>query len=261
MKKENTLRMKMMLDLVRNDIKSRYSSSIFGVLWAYAMPMATIFVFWFVFQMGFRNLPVGDAPFILWFVTAYIPWIFFTDALTSGCNCLVEYSYLVKKIRFNVAILPMVKVLSALFLHLFFCLFLCAMRLVYKLPFTVHMIQMIYYSLAAGVFATGLIYLLSAFTVFFKDTVSVVNIIVQIGFWVTPVMWNEQTMADENIRKILALNPMHYVVSGYRACFLDGAWFWENPGEGIYFWCVSLLLLLVGTTVFRKLCPFFADEV
>ena len=93
----------MMYDLVRNDIKSRYSSAVFGVVWAYAMPMATIVVFWFVFQMGFKNLPVGDAPYILWFMTAYIPWIFFTDALTSGCNCLVEYNYLVKKIRFNVA--------------------------------------------------------------------------------------------------------------------------------------------------------------
>ena len=261
MKKDNVMRSKMMYDLVRNDIKSRYSSSVFGVVWAYAMPMATIFVFWFVFQMGFKNLPVGDAPYILWFMTAYIPWIFFTDALTSGCNCLVEYNYLVKKIRFNVALLPLVKVSSALVLHLFFCLFLCLMRVIYVVPFTIHVVQMVYYSLATGVFAVGLIYLLSAFTVFFKDTISVVNIIVQIGFWVTPVMWNEYTMADESIRKILALNPMHYIVSGYRACFLECEWFWSNPGETIYFWCVSIPLLLIGLIVFRKLSPFFADEV
>ena len=110
--------------LARNDIKARYSNSIFGILWAFATPTATILVFWFVFQMGFRNPPVADVPYILWFVTAYIPWIFFTDALTSGCNCLVEYSYLVKKIRFRVEILPLVR----WFLHcscIFFSVWCC----------------------------------------------------------------------------------------------------------------------------------------
>jgi len=260
---ENTerFRLSMLLQLARNDIKSRYSNSLLGIAWAFAMPLATILVFWVVFQLGFKNLPVGDAPYILWFASAYIPWIYFTDTLTSGCNCLVEYSYLVKKVKFNVALIPAVKLVSATFVHLFFIGFLCLIRVVYGFPFTIHAIQVLYYSLCAAVLGAGLIYLLSAFTVFFKDTLSIVNILVQIGFWVTPVMWNEETMLDQNIRQILALNPMHYVVSGYRSCFLGDSWFWENPGEGIYFWTFSLITLILGVSIFRKLSPFCADEV
>lgn len=261
MDKSEQFRLRMLVQLARNDIKSKYSNSILGILWAFAMPLATILVFWVVFQMGFKNLPVGDAPYILWFACAYIPWIFFTDMLTSGCNCLVEYSYLVRKVKFNVTLIPAVKLISAGFIHLFFIGVLCLMRICYAIPFTIHAVQILYYSLCATVFCAGLVYLLSAFTVFFKDTISIVNILVQIGFWVTPVMWNEETMLDENIRQILSLNPMHYVVCGYRACFLGETWFWQNPGESLYFWGISLIMLLLGVSLFRKLSPFFADEV
>ena len=251
----------MLLELAKNDLKSRYSSSMLGILWAFAMPLTTILVFWFVFQIGFRNPPVEDVPYILWFVCAYIPWIFFTDTMTTGCNCLVEYSYLVKKIRFNVTIIPVVKVVSACFIHGFFVAVLLLMRMVYRLPFDPAMLQIFYYSFAAGVLSLGLVYMLSAFTVFFKDTSSLVNIIVQIGFWVTPIMWNEETMLVESVRKILSLNPMHYVVTGYRDCFLSGGWFWEKPGQALYFWAVALGILVLGIMFFRKLQPFFADEV
>ena len=261
MLQHDKIRLATLLQLARNDLRSRYSSSVLGILWAFVMPLTTIIVFWFVFQMGFRNPPIGDAPYILWFCSAYIPWIFFTDLMTNGSGCLVEYSYLVKKIRFQVAVIPLVKLLSAAIIHLFFVVLLCLMCAVYDLGVHFAMIQMLYYSFAAGVLGLGLMYLLCALTVFFKDTASIVNIIVQIGFWVTPIMWNEQTMPDGMVRKILALNPMHYVITGYRSCILDDVWFWENPVETLGFWAFTMVLLLTGLVFFRKLRPFFADEV
>lgn len=261
MRYSEKIRPSMLWQLVRNDLRSRYSGSLLGILWAFAMPMTTILVFWFVFQMGFRNPPVNDIPYILWFVSAYIPWIFFTDILSSGCGCLVEYSYLVKKIRFNVKILPVVKLLSSAVIHLFFIVFLCLMRMIYRIPFLPSMIQMLYYSLAAGILGLGITYLLSALTVFFKDIGSIVNILIQIGFWVTPIMWNDATMTNPAIRQILSFNPMYYIITGYRDCFLDGGWFWDKPSDALYFWSLTLGTLVLGSFIFKKLHPFFADEV
>ena len=65
--------MNTILQLAKNDIRSRYSNSLLGIVWAFVMPLVTILVFWYVFQRGFKNLPVGDAPYILWFSAAYIP--------------------------------------------------------------------------------------------------------------------------------------------------------------------------------------------
>ncbi len=60
-------KVKTVFELSRNDIKARYSNSLLGIIWAFAMPLITILVFWYVFQLGFKNLPVGNAPYILWF--------------------------------------------------------------------------------------------------------------------------------------------------------------------------------------------------
>lgn len=259
--KLNKEKIRTLLQLSRNDVKSRYSNSLFGVLWAFAMPLITILVFWYVFQLGFKNLPVGGAPYILWFSAAYVPWIFFVDITTAGCNSLVEYSFLVKKIKFNVQYIPIIKVISALFVHGFFIGFLLVMYLIYGYSFSIANIQILYYSAATGIFGLGLVWLLSAVNVFFKDMNSLVNIIVQIGFWVTPILWDEDTMVDASVKYVLSLNPMHYIVNGYRDSLLFGRWFWQKPVETAEFWITTVVVWMLGRIVFKKLSIFFADEV
>ncbi len=249
------------LNLAKNDIKSRYSGSLFGIAWAFVMPLATILVFWYVFQLGFKNLPVGDAPYILWFSAAYIPWIFFTDATTSGCNALNEYSYLVKKVSFNVNTIPWIKLISSIGIHFFFIGFLLLMYWIYGYKFNVYNLQIVYYLICTCALSIGLIWLISAITVFFKDLNSLYNVLVQIGFWATPILWNEETMVDEHVRRILALNPLHYIVNGYRSCLFNNDWFWVDIKDAIYFWALTLLIMEAGYVVFRRLKPFFADEV
>ena len=255
-KKINTL-----IQLSRNDIKAKYSNSLLGVIWAFAMPLVTILVFWYVFQLGFKNLPVGDAPYILWFSAAYVPWIFFVDVTTFGCNSLVEYSFLVKKIKFNIQYIPVVKVISALFVHVFFVAFLFVMYFVYGYKFELYNLQVIYYSIAICALGLGLVWLLAAINVFFKDLNSLYNVIIQIGFWVTPILWNEETMVNDSVRRVLSANPMHYIVNGYRDSMLFHRWFWENPYETASFWAITIAFWVIGRLVFKKLSPFFADEV
>lgn len=250
-----------LFQLAHNDIKAKYSNSLFGMIWAFAMPLITILVFWYVFQLGLKNSPVGDAPYILWFSAAYIPWIFFVDMTTTGCNSLVEYSFLVKKIKFNVQYIPMIKVISALFVHVFFVGVLLIMYMIYGYKFSLYNIQILYYSFAASIFGMGLVWLFSAVTVFFKDMNSLYSVIIQIGFWVTPILWNEDAMRNIAVKKVLSLNPMHYIVTGYRESLLFEKWFWENPMETIGFWTVTVVIWIAGRIVFKKLSPFFADEV
>lgn len=251
----------MIFQLAKNDLKSRYSNSLLGITWAFAMPLITILVFWYVFQLGFKNLPIGNAPYILWFSVAYVPWIYFVDITTMGCNSLVEYSFLVKKIKFNIQYIPVIKVLSALFVHIFFIGFLIIMFLVYGYHFSLYNIQIIYYTFAASILGLGITWLISALNVFFKDMNSLYNVIIQIGFWVTPILWNEDTMVDETVKSVLSVNPMHYIVNGYRDSLLFDRWFWEKPAETLVFWITTVIIWIIGRLVFRKLSPFFADEV
>ena len=162
--------MKNELKLVRrlavNDIKSRYSSSVFGIIWAFILPLITILVFWYVFQLGFKNLPVGNAPYILWFSAAYVPWIFYSDVIILGSNCFIEYNYLVKKIKFKIAYIPLIKLFSALFVHVFFIAFLFFMFWIYKYPITLYSFQVLLLICAIDVFTRALLFICIYYRVF-----------------------------------------------------------------------------------------------
>ena len=109
--------------LAKNDFKTRYAGSYLGIVWAFIQPVITILVYWFVFSVGFRS-GTGDlgVPFVLYLVAGIVPWFFFQDALMGGTNSLLEYNYLVKKVVFNISVLPVVKIISAMFVHAYFVL-------------------------------------------------------------------------------------------------------------------------------------------
>ena len=254
-------RLKLIRGMAYNDIKTKYANSILGIMWAFLMPLAIVFVFWYVFELGLKNPPINEFPYILWFIVAYVPWIFFSDLVTNGCQSMLEYSYLVKKMKFNLEDIAIIKLCSAMFVHGFFVVFLLIIFRVNGFCFRINYVQCIYYSLAAGVWGTALSYLLSAITVFFKDMVSVVNIGMQIMFWVTPILWNEENLMNNSVRTIVKFNPMYYVVNGYRQSFIYEGYFWEKPGEMLVFWCVTIIFFIFAKCVFNRLSPFFVDEV
>ena len=72
---------RLLIDLAKNDFKSRYMGNYLGILWAFVQPTAMIIIFWFVFQVGFKSMPVDNFPFILWLMAGMIPWFFFAESL------------------------------------------------------------------------------------------------------------------------------------------------------------------------------------
>ena len=102
---------------------------------------------------------------------------------------------------------------------------------------------------------------MSALSTFFKDTSYLVSIVLQIGFWATPIFWNKDQMESETIRQILKLNPIYYIVEGYRESFLYHIPFWSHPVQTLYFWIFTLVICILGWRTFKKLRPHFADEL
>ena len=103
--KENS---KLILFLSIDDLKKRYAGSSLGIFWAFVQPCVTILIYWFVFQVGLKSTAPGNGniPFIVWIMCGLIPWFFFSDCLNAKTNVFIEYSYLVKKVVFNIEILP-----------------------------------------------------------------------------------------------------------------------------------------------------------
>ena len=258
---------KLIFNLAKNDFKSRFAGSYFGVIWAFVNPVVTVFLYWFVFEKalnaGSQITKSGiQAPYVLWLIAGLIPWFYFSEAWSMGTNCLYEYSYLVKKVVFNIRSLPMVKIISSLFVHFFFVAFALAFAIIYKFYPTLYTLQLIYYLIAMIVFTLGLTYITSALVVFFRDLGQIISIMMQVLMWMTPILWNMDAMnLNPIIITILKLNPMYYIVSGYRDAIINQVWFWNKPKLSIYYWIVSLIFFFGGRALFRKLQGAFADEL
>ena len=109
----------MVSELAKADFKKRIAGSYFGMVWMFVQPVVTIVIYYLVFTL-LRDGRNDRYPFILWLVAGLVPWFFFSEALSGGTRALLDYSYLVKKVVFKIDILPVVKVVSAVYVHLFF---------------------------------------------------------------------------------------------------------------------------------------------
>jgi len=249
---------RLLQDLVKNDFKSRYLNNYLGILWAFIQPTISILIFWFVFQVGFKAAHVQDVPFILWLVAGMIPWFFLSEALPSATNAILDNSFLVKKIVFRVSLLPIVKITSAVIVHLFFMVFMMSMYMLYGYAPNLYWLQMFYYLFSAIILLLGISWITSSVVIFFRDLGQLVSMSIQFGFWLTPIFWS-LTMVPQEYRWLFELNPAHYITQGYRDALINHVWFWEKPMEALLFWGITLIFFALGAIVFRKLRPHFAD--
>jgi len=242
----------------RNDIKTRYSGSMFGITWAFVQPIMTIITLWFVFQVGFRSAAIEGVPFICWFAAGMIPWFFFSDAWSSAGNSFSDYSYLIKKVVFKVSMLPLIKIISSLFIHVVFIIFLASIFVAYGFYPKLIWIQLLYYTFCMVVLIVALTFITASITPFFKDLSNIVAIILQFGMWLTPIMWS-YTMLTGKYQFFFKFNPMYYIVEGYRDTLINHVWFWHRYNQTTWFWAIALILFLVGAVLYKKLKPHFAD--
>ena len=245
--------------LARNDFRSRYAVSQLGIFWAFFRPVMMACVYILVFSVIARPAPVGDGvPYALWMLPGLIVWFAFSDSVSSGTTVLKDYSFLVKNIRFDLSLLPGVKVTAAFIVHTFFILLVFILYLVFGLPVKLSLLQLPYYYLATYVFTLSAVRIVSTVWPFFKDLSALVEIVLMVGIWACPIMWN-LSMIPEKYHLIFRLNPMYHLVQGYRESFMGGGWIWDHPLEAAVFWVAVLLLAWFAGGLYRWLGDRFAD--
>ena len=259
---------KMIGSMVINDFKVKYASSALGIVWAFIQPTVQILVLVYVFTYFIGSGATDVIPRSLFLVCGIVPWNFFADALNNGTNSLAEYSYLVKKVVFRTSILPVVKTLSSMIIHAVFVVIAFIVALYFGYYPTLYTLQLLYYIPCLLLFVIGLNWLSSAFAAFFKDISQLINVILQIFVWLTPILYDSSMLEGKalhigshaiSLARIFKLNPMYYIVDGYRDSFYGKVWFWEKPLWTIYFLAASSFIFFMGASVFHKLRPHFSD--
>jgi ABC-type polysaccharide/polyol phosphate export permease len=240
------------------DFQKKYIRDAFGFLWAILDPLAFITILYFVFRSRYGATNPEPVPFQIYLITGHIAYDMFSGTMPGITMVIQEHSFLLKKINFRIAILPIVSVISRLFVHSFVLLIGFAILLLNHIYPSVYWLQLLYYIFALSILLISLGWLTSSLYLFFPDISNIVGISTRALFFLTPIFWNINGLPS-NEQFLLKFNPLYYIVIGYRDSLTNETWFWDHPLLTIYYWSVCLIFFIIGAIVFKKLRPHFAD--
>jgi lipopolysaccharide transport system permease protein len=254
--KEIALYRELLAFLIWRDIKIRYRQTLLGGVWAVLQPLIAMFIFTFVFHR-LAGVKSDGPPYPLFAFAGLVPWTFFSAAVTQSSNSLVSNQQLVSKVYFPRVFIPL-GAAGALLLDL--ALSLCLLFLLmmyYRWPISVNLLLLPIFIVGAVLSASGVGLLLSALNVNFRDVKYVVPFLIQMGIFVTPVIYPIRYIPPR-WQALMGLNPMAGVVLGFRYSLLGSAAAWQVMAVSL---AVSVCLFVFGLLVFRRMERHFADVI
>ena len=242
--------------LVWRDVKIRYRQTLLGGLWAVLQPFIAMLIFSFIFNR-LAHVQSDGPPYKLFAYAGLAPWTFFSTSVTQSSNSLLANHQLVSKVYFPRIFIPL-GAIGALLLDLMLSLGLFfAMMLFYRWPATPALLWLPLFILVAVLTTAGTGLTLSALNVSFRDVKYVVPFLVQMGLFVTPVIYPPRYV-PARWQILLGLNPMAGVVIGFRHALLGTPASWAVIGVSIG---ISVVLFVFGLLIFRRMENRFADII
>lgn len=240
--------------LAKADLVKTYRGAALGWMWAVIKPAVTIFVYWFAFSVGLRaGKDVNGFPYFLWIVAGVVPWFYISEMITGGTECIRRYSYLVTKMKFPVATIPTFINLSKFSIHAMLIFITIVIFRIFGYTPDIYLLQLPFYMLLTFIFLNFWGLFSSLLGVISKDYANLVRSFMTALFWLSGIMWNPSNVKNAVVKKILNLNPVTFLVNGYRNCFINKVWFWEQPKRLIYFGIIVLILLVLAIAIYKKL--------
>ena len=181
------------------------------------------------------------------------------DTITSGTNCIRKYSYLVTKMKFPVSTIPTFVSISNMIVNIVLLLIVVVIFCSFGYPPDIYILQLPFYLLLSFIFFTLWALFSSFIGAISKDFVNFIKSFIKAVFWLSGIIWNPDTIKIGWLKKFLNLNPITFLVNGFRNCFINKIWFWEQPKRLLYFCILTIILLILALWSYKKLRKDIAD--
>lgn len=240
--------------MARSDLVRTYRGSALGWSWAIIKPVITIFIYWFAMSLGLRKgQPHGDYIYFLWLIFGMVPWFYINDMLHRGTESMRKYKYLITKIHYPVSTIPTFVSLSNLFVNGVLLLVVYIISLAMGHPPTLYHLQIFFYAFLSFAFFTSWSLFAAPISAISADFSNLVKSVVFAFLWISGIFFDVDTLDNATIATLLKLNPITYIVKGFREAFMSDAWFWEHPVRLAVFLAELLIMFLLGLWSYRKL--------
>ena len=247
----------MLRSMVWRDIRMQFDNMYLGFFWAVARPLAMVAIFTFLKRAANANMFV-TISYPLYVYSGIILWFYFLEATTGASRSVLKDAGLIKKVYYPRMITPLVPTISGLYTLCIAIIPLIIMMIwlgVYPgwriifLPAI--LLQCILLSLGVGIIFASL-------SLTNNDFGKFLNLILYIGLFISPVIFAPEIISAR-AQIIFFLNPIAGTLLAFRSCLLHNFHFpfWQF----IYSCCFTILLLIVGTVMFRRAEIYFADKL
>lgn len=239
------------------DVKVKYKQAALGIAWAILQPFMLMVIFTVVFSKGL-NISSGDLPYPVFAFSGLIFWQVFSSGLSGAANSMVSNANIIKKIYFPRLIIPLSAILTTVFDFCFAFIVFLGLLLFYQLPFEpLHWVFFLAAGLLLTVFATtGLSLFLAAWNVKYRDFQYVIPFLVQVLFFLSPVLYDPAQFEGSFFKILLTFNPMSGAIHLGRAAFIGAPPDWSLV---VCSFASATILFITGLVTFRKMERYFAD--
>lgn len=202
-------------ELVRTDFKLRYQGSVLGYMWSLLKPLLLFVILYIVF-VGFLKLGRDIEHFPVYLLLGIVLWNFFTEMTMQSLSSIVGRGDLIRKIRIPRWMIVFSSSISAT-INLFLSLIVVAVfMIVNQVGLMPTVVFLPIYILILYILALGCSLFLAAAYVKFRDISYIWEVVLQAGFYATPIIYTLQMIPNELVQKILLLNPIAFVIQGAR---------------------------------------------
>ncbi|MCB9076470.1 MAG: ABC transporter permease [Anaerolineaceae bacterium] len=257
-------------NLVTRDLKVRYRNSVLGVMWSLFNPLLMMMVFTLVFTVLTPHFDVPNFPVFV--LCAILPWNFFSASVIGSIRSIVDNSSLVNKVYFPREILPISIVLANLVNFLIALIALFALILFFRIPLTIWVFLLPAVIAVQVIFTIGFGLIMATANVFYRDTQVIMEVVMMAWFFFTPIFYSLRILPHsyeiwgisfDVARWVRIVNPMASIIDNYRT-ILYGIGQGGAPPDFYFFMrtlVTSLIILLIGASIFYRYCRSFGEEV
>ena len=258
--KEHLNNISLLINLSTIDLIKTYKNSRFSFLWAIFKPTIKILTYYFMLVIGLKvSKDVLGYPYLIWLILGMIPWFYMNDILYQGSESIRKYSYIVTKMKFPISIIPTFSSLSRFFIHIILIILMILIFILSGYSLNIYILQLPIYMLFTFIFFTVLNQCLSLISSVSKDFLNAIKSSVFVLFSISGVLWDISFIDNPILKTILSLNPITFLINGYRNCFIKNTWFWEEPYNLLFFVFLTIVLIFLAGLCYKKFKKIIPD--
>ena len=242
---------------IKKEVRGKYKGSFLGVLWSFVNPLLMTLIYALVFPYLMRGSEYEHYTTFL--VIGILAWNWFSVSIALGTSIIVGNSGIIKKVYFPREILPISVVTSGLINYLISLLIIAIFLICSGIGFSLQILWLPLIIITQFFLTLGIIFITGAIQVYIRDLEYIVNFIVQMLFYATPILFSIDLFANTKIYNIIKLNPMTTIINCYRDVL-----YWQNLPHTKSLLLVlfaSIIFCIIGYAIFKKLSKGFAEEM